>query len=341
MTSLPRERRCLLQRHLAHLVRGLHQLAQNVRLTGRVTGSDDLEICLGPGAVQIPRRPHRAHHVVAALHDHARNVADAVYVLQQELVAREEAAVDEVVVLDPRKGQRKLVFASTLHLLLRCRQQGRRAHLPRRPRLSRLQLRLLVVARQPLAVGSHHVAPLVHGDGFQVLFPLVREDIRRPLLVVPLQLVLAQHEDATQHQRAHPRRMALGIRQRQRASPRAPKHVPLLHAEVLAQPLHVRHQVPRGVRLEACMRRRLAASALVELDDAVGLGVEVAAVGGRGSATRATVHNHNRHAIRVAAFLEVELVDVVHTQPADAERLDLGVQLAPLLLGGLALQLRA
>ncbi len=49
----------------------------------------------------------RADHVVAAVHDHAGDVGDAVRVAQQLVVDFEEAAVDEVVVLDARERQRE------------------------------------------------------------------------------------------------------------------------------------------------------------------------------------------------------------------------------------------
>ncbi len=45
------------------------------------------EVGLRPGAVQVPGGHHRADHVVAALHDHGRDVADAAHAAQQLVLA--------------------------------------------------------------------------------------------------------------------------------------------------------------------------------------------------------------------------------------------------------------
>ena len=65
---------------------------------------DDVEFGVRPCPVQIPGAADWAHHVVAALHDDARDVRDASDVAQQ-LTVVEEAVVDEVVVLDGREGE--------------------------------------------------------------------------------------------------------------------------------------------------------------------------------------------------------------------------------------------
>ena len=54
-------------------IRRRHQLVRIARLERRVSRvGDDAEIRFGPGLVQVPRTAHRADHVIAALHDHAR-----------------------------------------------------------------------------------------------------------------------------------------------------------------------------------------------------------------------------------------------------------------------------
>src|SRR3546814_4395555 len=52
-------------------------------------------------------RADRADNVVAAMDDDAGDVGDLAHVAQQLVVDLEEAAIDEVVVLDPRECQRE------------------------------------------------------------------------------------------------------------------------------------------------------------------------------------------------------------------------------------------
>ena len=72
--------------------------------------------------------------------------------------------------------------------------------------------------------------------------------------------------------------------------------------------------------------RALAAAALVEEDDAVGLGVEEAAVLGLGAAAGPAVEEDHGLAVRVAGLFEVELVDFRDAQAADPVGLDLGIE---------------
>src|SRR3546814_16332924 len=55
----------------------------------------------------LPGVLDRADHVVTAVDDDAGDVGDLAGVAQQLVVELEEAAVDEVVVLDPRERQRE------------------------------------------------------------------------------------------------------------------------------------------------------------------------------------------------------------------------------------------
>jgi hypothetical protein len=88
-------------------------------LERRVTGvGHDAEVGLGPGAMQVPGRRHRADHVVAALHDHRRDVADAAHAAQQLVLALEEALVHEVVALDARHGDCEILLAPFVHVLV-------------------------------------------------------------------------------------------------------------------------------------------------------------------------------------------------------------------------------
>jgi hypothetical protein len=99
-------------------------------LERRVAGvGHDAEVGLGPGAVQVPGGHHGAHHVVAALHDHRRDVADAAHATQQLVLALEEALVHEVVALDARHRDREVLLAPFVHVLF-VRVQEARGRLP-------------------------------------------------------------------------------------------------------------------------------------------------------------------------------------------------------------------
>src|SRR3546814_8636262 len=67
----------------------------------------DRQLRLRPGLVQVPGVLDRADNVVAAMDDDAGDVGDLARVAQQLVVDLEEAAIDEVVVLDPRECQRE------------------------------------------------------------------------------------------------------------------------------------------------------------------------------------------------------------------------------------------
>ena len=61
----------------------------------------------GQARVQVPGVLDRRHHVVAAVHDDAGDVGGCASTSREQLVvALEEAAVDEVVALDAREGER-------------------------------------------------------------------------------------------------------------------------------------------------------------------------------------------------------------------------------------------
>ena len=124
--------------------------------------------------------------------------------------------------------------------------------------------------------------------------------------------------------------MGLRVGQRQRRAPRSPEQLPALDAQVRAQPLHVGNQVPGGVGLEAGVRQRAAAAALVEQHDAVARGVVVAPHGGVAAAARPAVHDQHRLAAGVAALLEVDLVASADLQPLLAIGLDRWIEAEPL-----------
>ena len=102
----------------------------------------------------------------------------------------------------------------------------RRAALPDAPCACGFELHLLVIARQPAMIGAHHIAALRFGNDFQILFPHVREDGARALLIKPANLLRATQEDSAQDELAHALRVRLGVSQRERAAPRAAEDLP-------------------------------------------------------------------------------------------------------------------
>lgn len=117
------------------------------------------------------------------------------------------------------------------------------------------------------------------------------------------------------------------------ASPRTAKDDPLVNAQVLTQTLDISNQSPGGVVLKRGGGGRLAGTALVEKDDAVDLGVKVAAVVAADTATGATVEIDHGLALGVAGLLIVDGVDVGDLEEALVVGLDLGVQCSRLWHG--------
>src|SRR5205085_10174799 len=116
------------------------------------------------------------------------------------------------------------------------------------------------------------------GDGREILFPHVREDRARALLIEPANLFRPAQEDAAQNERAHARGMRLGVGERKRTAPRAAEHLPTLDLQMLAQPLDVLYEMPRRILFEARVRRALARTALINKHDAVSLWIEEATI---------------------------------------------------------------
>jgi hypothetical protein len=89
----------------------------------------------------------------------------------------------------------------------------------------------------------------------------------------------------------------------------------------------IANQVPRGVVLEAGVRRAVAAAALVKHDDAVHSGIKKAAQAGGSAAPRTTVNDNNWLAHRIAALLVVNCVNIGNLEHAGAVRVDVRVEL--------------
>jgi hypothetical protein len=103
--------------------------------------------------------------------------------------------------------------------------------------------------------------------------------------------------------------MCLTISEGERRAPGSAKHLPAFNTEVLADFLDVRYEVPGGVGFERRVRCALAAAALVEVHNAVLLGVEEAALFWIGASAGTAMQKDHRLAGGIASLLEVDLVD--------------------------------
>src|SRR5690606_11367130 len=137
-----------------------HQRVHVLGLERRVArGRGDLQLRLRPRLVQVPRVLQRADHVVAAVHDHAGDVGDAVRVAQQLVLDLEESAVDEVVVLDPGEGQGELrILVAGDEVVVHVQEAGRA--FPHAPGPGRRQAGGLVPAGQAAVEGGDQVVAL-------------------------------------------------------------------------------------------------------------------------------------------------------------------------------------
>ncbi len=130
-----------------------------------------------------------------------------------------------------------------------------------------------------------------------------------------MQLLLAQGKDAAQHHFTDALRVGLRIGERQRRSPGAAEHQPLLDAGHFAQPLDIGHQMPGGVVVQTGVRTGAATAALIEQQNLVALGIEQLAMMRRDAAARPAMNEDRRFPVRVAAQLPVDPVAIPSVQP--------------------------
>src|ERR1700716_3824708 len=115
--------------------------------------------------------------------------------------------------------------------------------------------------------------------------------------------------------------MGLPIGKGERRTPRAAEHEPALDSEMFAQPFDVFHEMPRRIVDETRVRTALAAAPLVEKHDPIALRIEEASHFRVRAAARAAVQKHRWLAARIAAFLEIDFMDVRDAQEPCAIRL--------------------
>ena len=100
---------------------------------------------------------------------------------------------------------------------------------------------------------------------------------------------------------------------------------------MLANALDVGDEIPRRIVCEFGARRGTSASALIEQHDAVVLRIEEAPAFRIASRAGATVQKHNRLAVRIAALLVIQRMQIRHGEHAVIVGLDIGIQRAKLL----------
>src|SRR4029077_16451824 len=170
-------------------------------------------------------------------------------------------------------------------------------------------------------------------DWAQIILERFREDPAAALLIEPFELGAPECEDAAEHELGRPLRMRLGIGKRKRRAPGAAKHLPALDVEELAELLDVVNEMPGGVFVDARMRRGAPAAPLVEQHDAVTRRIVIAAHHGGGASAGAAMQQHGGLAVRIAAFLEVKLMQRGNLESSRAVGDDLGEE-AQALPGG-------
>ena len=141
------------------------------------------------------------------------------------------------------------------------------------------------------------------------------------------ELGLLEEEDAPKHQLRAALRIFLRVGERKGGAPASAEDHPFVDLRDLgAQLLDVVDEVPRRVRFEARIRRRLAAASLVEDEDLVLLGIPLAPMVGTRSAAGTAVEHHCRLAIRVARQFPVEAVSVADVEVPGLVRLEVRIE---------------
>ena len=307
--------------------RRVHQGGADAGLQGGVAGvGHDHAVGLGPGLAQLIGRHRRTDHVVAALHDGAGQVADAVEVLPGPALGQEDA-VDEVVRFDARQRQREAA-ALGIERPLGARIQRRARRLVAAPGAGGRLVPGRIGVDKPTVVVGQDVAAFGQRQVPDEIAPsLGKDDLHA--MQEPLHFAVAPEEDAAQDEAQAAIGMALAIRQGECRSPGPTEYQPPLHTQMLAQPLDLLDQGGRGVVGDITQRQRAAGAALIEDDDAVERWIEEAPVDRRRTGARPAMQEHHRHAVGIAALLPVERVPAIDGQHAAGVRNDVREQFRP------------
>jgi hypothetical protein len=283
-------------------------------------GSDD-EFGFGPSAVECPGAFHGTNDIVAALHDYAGDVAYVGGVAQQLVVEFEESFIDEVVSFYAGEGQREFILFVVAGKGGVGQEFGG-GSFPSAPDFGGSEADGGVDTGEAAMVGREEIAAFGCGDVGQVWLPGVRIKNRGAALVEPVDFLFAQQEDAAENEFGDAIGMSLGIGQGEGGAPGSAEDLPALNAQVHADFFDVGDQVPGGVGFEGRIGSALAAAALVEVHDAVLLGMEEAALFGIGATTGAAVQEDRRLASGIAALFEINFVHGGDPEAAGVEGLD-------------------
>ena len=169
------------------------------------------------------------------------------------------------------------------------------------------------------------IVTLVFRDLIAVPFPKIREDLRRSVLIEPLQLFLSRQEDPAKDQSKTPIGMRDAIRQAQSAAPRTAEDVPFFNTEFFTQRFNVIYQIPRRVLFQLRVRRRFPGTALIEQYDVIGRRIEKLPVHRNQSAARPAMQKDNRNAFGIPDAFVVDLVNIGDLQHPRIERFDLRI----------------
>ena len=178
----------------------------------------DMKFARLPRLGEFPGGEHGRHHVIAALRDDAGNAVELARIAHQLVLRLEEALVHEEVAFDPREGEGEMPVRKALHPL-RIGHQRKRRPFPDAPGLGAGDFLVFIVPGQPLVIGRHQVAALRLRDRRDEFLPCIGKERVRPLLVEPVQLPLAQREDAAQDDLGHALGVRLRIGQREGGAP--------------------------------------------------------------------------------------------------------------------------
>src|SRR5690606_35280404 len=139
---------------------------------------------------------------------------------------------------------------------------------------------------------------------------------------------MPDRKDAAHDQRADMAGMGLGVRQRQGRTPRSAEYQGLLGFQhFCAQTLYIGNQIPGCIVVQAGMRRRPAAAALVEQQYVVAFRIEQLPMGGGTAAAGAAMQKNGGLARRVAAKLPIHTMAVVGLQKTVGIRLNFWIHL--------------
>ena len=151
-----------------------------------------------------------------------------------------------------------------------------------------------------MAIRGNQIMTLPFGNKILKFGPIFGENGIRTKTANPVVFLLPPQENAAQNQFSHTMRIGLRIRQCESTAPRAAKYQPLLNPQKFPHTLNIVHQIPRSILLNTRIRQRAACSTLVNQHDLVTLRIEKAAMQRTTTASRATVQENHRFALRIA-----------------------------------------